>query len=113
MKKRLIPVALAVTALLAAASPVFAAWFIDKSSGQPGAFDYAKWPAVVCKFDVTSQTLETMTVRAPKLWSVHDDVTAVGWRFQIREAIEFHLEGLREDGIPVPESSTVAQYVEI
>jgi len=31
----------------------------------------------------------------------------------IREAIEFHLEGLREDGIPVPESSTVAQYVEI
>ena len=31
----------------------------------------------------------------------------------IREAIEFHLEGLREDGIPVPESSTVAQYVKI
>ncbi len=31
----------------------------------------------------------------------------------IREAVEFHLEGLREDGISVPEPSTVAQYVEV
>ena len=31
----------------------------------------------------------------------------------IREAVEFHLEGLREDGIPAPEPSTVAQYVEV
>jgi predicted RNase H-like HicB family nuclease len=31
----------------------------------------------------------------------------------IREAVEFHLEGLREDGIPVPQPSTVAQYVEV
>ena len=31
----------------------------------------------------------------------------------IREAIEFHLEGLREDGIAVPEPSTVTQYVEV
>ena len=31
----------------------------------------------------------------------------------IREAIEFHLKGLREDGIRTPEPSTVAQYVEL
>ncbi len=31
----------------------------------------------------------------------------------IREAIEFHLDGLREDGIRVPEPSAVAQYVEV
>ncbi len=31
----------------------------------------------------------------------------------IREAIEFHLEGLREDGLAVPEPSTVTQYVEV
>jgi predicted RNase H-like HicB family nuclease len=31
----------------------------------------------------------------------------------IREAVEFHLEGLREDGIPVPEPSALAQYVEV
>jgi len=31
----------------------------------------------------------------------------------IREAIEFHLDGLREDGIPAPEPSAKAQYVEV
>ena len=31
----------------------------------------------------------------------------------IHEAVKFHVEGLREDGIPVPEPSTVAQYVEV
>lgn len=31
----------------------------------------------------------------------------------IREAIEFHLEGLREDGLPIPEPSTLVEYCEL
>jgi predicted RNase H-like HicB family nuclease len=31
----------------------------------------------------------------------------------IKEAIEFHLEGMREDGEPIPEASSLAEYVEI
>ena len=31
----------------------------------------------------------------------------------IREAIEFHLDGLREDGEPVPEPHTYSAYVEL
>ena len=31
---------------------------------------------------------------------------------EIREAIRFHLDGLREDGCPAPEPSTIAEYVE-
>ena len=31
----------------------------------------------------------------------------------IREAIEFHLESMRSDGIPVPEPTTRADYVEV
>jgi predicted RNase H-like HicB family nuclease len=31
----------------------------------------------------------------------------------IREAIEFHLDGLREDGLSIAEPSAVAQYVEV
>ena len=27
------------------------------------------------------------------------------------EAIQMHLEGLREDGLPVPPSTTIAEYV--
>jgi predicted RNase H-like HicB family nuclease len=31
---------------------------------------------------------------------------------QIKEAIEFHLEGLREEGLPIPEPTTLCEYVE-
>ncbi len=31
----------------------------------------------------------------------------------IREAIEFHLEGMREDGLPVPEPTTSADTVAV
>jgi predicted RNase H-like HicB family nuclease len=31
---------------------------------------------------------------------------------EIREAIEFHLAGLREDGTPIPEPSSYVDYVE-
>ncbi len=32
---------------------------------------------------------------------------------QIREAIEFHIAGLREDGTPIPEPSSRVDYVEV
>lgn len=31
----------------------------------------------------------------------------------IREAIEFHLEGLREDGQPIPQSTTAAIVIKV
>ncbi len=31
---------------------------------------------------------------------------------QIREAIEFHLEGMREDGLSIPEPTSHVEYVE-
>lgn len=32
---------------------------------------------------------------------------------EIREAIAFHLEGMREDGLPVPAPSSHVDYVEV
>lgn len=32
---------------------------------------------------------------------------------QIREAIEFHLDGLREDGLPIPTPSSRVEYVDV
>ena len=32
---------------------------------------------------------------------------------QIREAIEFHLEGMREDGIAIPQPASRVEYVDI
>ncbi len=31
---------------------------------------------------------------------------------RLREAIAFHIEGLREEGLPVPAPTTLAEYVE-
>jgi predicted RNase H-like HicB family nuclease len=31
----------------------------------------------------------------------------------LREAIEIHIAGLREDGLPVPEPSSVVDYLEV
>jgi predicted RNase H-like HicB family nuclease len=32
---------------------------------------------------------------------------------QIREAIEFHLEGLREDGVAIPQPASRVEYVDV
>ncbi len=31
----------------------------------------------------------------------------------IQAAIKFHLDGLREDGLPIPEASSQVEYVEV
>jgi predicted RNase H-like HicB family nuclease len=31
---------------------------------------------------------------------------------EIREAIRFHIDGLKEDGLPVPAPTSIAEYVE-
>ena len=33
-------------------------------------------------------------------------------RKRMREAIELHLAGMREDGLPIPQPTTLADYVE-
>lgn len=32
---------------------------------------------------------------------------------EIREAIAFHVEGLRNDGLPIPPSSSQVEYIEV
>lgn len=40
-------------------------------------------------------------------------VTVEETESQIREAIEFHLEGMREDGTAIPQAASRVEYVEI
>ena len=39
-----------------------------------------------------------------------DTVNAV--ETEIREAIRFHIEGLKADGLPIPKPTSIADYVE-
>jgi predicted RNase H-like HicB family nuclease len=38
--------------------------------------------------------------------------TVVAVESEIREAIRFHIEGLRADGVAVPQPTSIADYVE-
>jgi predicted RNase H-like HicB family nuclease len=38
--------------------------------------------------------------------------TLHGVKVEIREAITFHLDGMREDGTPIPQPSSRAEYLE-
>ena len=40
-------------------------------------------------------------------------VTVAEVESAIREAIEFHLDGLRQDGSPIPPPSSKVEYVEV
>ena len=31
---------------------------------------------------------------------------------EIREAIRFHIEGLKEDGLPLPQPTSIAEYID-
>jgi predicted RNase H-like HicB family nuclease len=39
--------------------------------------------------------------------------TRVEVQREMHDAIEFHIEGLREEGLPVPEPASSAEYVEV
>jgi predicted RNase H-like HicB family nuclease len=39
--------------------------------------------------------------------------TVAETEMQIREAIEFHLEGMKEDGSPIPPPTSRVDYVEV
>jgi predicted RNase H-like HicB family nuclease len=39
--------------------------------------------------------------------------TAAAAKMLIAEAVPLHLEGLREDGLPIPQSGTECKYVEV
>jgi predicted RNase H-like HicB family nuclease len=40
-------------------------------------------------------------------------VTVAEVEAEVREAIAFHLEGMREDGLPIPAPSSQVEYVEV
>jgi predicted RNase H-like HicB family nuclease len=39
--------------------------------------------------------------------------TVVEVEQRIREAIQFHIEGLREDGLPIPEPAAICELLEV
>jgi predicted RNase H-like HicB family nuclease len=47
----------------------------------------------------------------PAAWLPGGTIAEV--EFEMREAIAFHVEGLREDGLPVPAGASQVEYIEV
>jgi predicted RNase H-like HicB family nuclease len=47
------------------------------------------------------------------VWTIATGATIAEVEFEMREAIVFHLEGLRADGLPVPVGASQVEYVEV
>ena len=45
--------------------------------------------------------------------SVATGATIAGVEAEVREAIAFHVEGLREDELPVPPASSTVEYIDV
>ncbi|MFA5924949.1 MAG: type II toxin-antitoxin system HicB family antitoxin [Methylococcaceae bacterium] len=63
---------------------------------------------------VVEKTANNYSAYVPDL----PDCVATGYTVEetereIREAIEFHIEGLIEDGLPIPQSVSIVQYIEV
>ena len=46
-------------------------------------------------------------------WCIATGATVEETESLIREAIEFHLEGLKSDGLPIPLPSSQVEYVDV
>jgi len=63
---------------------------------------------------VIEKTANNYSAYVPDLpGCVATGVTVAEAEAQIREAIAFHLEGLREDGLPIPPASSQVDYVDV
>ena len=63
---------------------------------------------------VVEKTTNNYSAYAPDLpGCVATGFTVEETEREMREAIEFHIEGLIEDGLPVPQPASIVEYLEI
>jgi predicted RNase H-like HicB family nuclease len=62
---------------------------------------------------VIEKTANNLSAFSPDLpGCVATGVTQSEVEERMRDAIRMHLEGMREDGLPIPEPSSIAEYIE-
>jgi predicted RNase H-like HicB family nuclease len=62
---------------------------------------------------VIEKTASNLSAFSPDLpGCVATGVTQSEVEERMRDAIRMHLDGMREDGLPIPEPSSIAEYIE-
>jgi hypothetical protein len=84
------PAAVALLGLLILTSPVAAmSWGANAFIGTVGALAGPTRPEAVCHYN-GGGSLKSITIKAPIVWGSHDELTTVGWTYEIRRGVPFH-----------------------
>jgi hypothetical protein len=95
MVRRLVVVVTIALTTLALSAPGAAAlgWNVGAFTGRIGQFEGPEAAEVVCRYDDAGH-LRSITIHPLKMWGSHKTRSTVGWRYQLREAVEFQRGGL-------------------
>ena len=110
MFRMLRPAAVALLGLLILTSPAAAlSWGANAFTGKVGAIAGPTRPEAVCRYN-GSGSLKSITIKAPIVWGSHDELTTVGWTYEIRRGVPFHRGDLiyRSKTFKTQASETVA-----
>ena len=110
MFRMLRPAAVALLGLLILTSPAAAlSWGANAFTGKVGAIAGPTRPEAVCRYN-GSGSLKSITIKAPIVHGSHDELTTVGWTYEIRRGVPFHRGDLiyRSKTFKTQASETVA-----
>lgn len=89
-KRRLGALLAAIIGLILSATPAAAlSWNANAFTGTVGVFHGPGNPETVCRYN-SSGELNSITIKAPILYGSHDELTVVGWSYQVRLGVPFH-----------------------
>jgi hypothetical protein len=90
MFRLLRPAAAALLATSILAGPVAAMWWGSNAfTGTVGAIAGPSRPEAICRYNAGG-SLKSITIKAPIVHGSHDELTSVGWRYEIRRGVSFH-----------------------
>ena len=89
-KRRIGALLAALFGLILSASPAAAlSWNDNAFTGTVGVVQGPGIPDTVCRYN-SSGEFNSITIKAPILYGSHDELTVVGWRYQVRLGVPFH-----------------------
>ena len=88
-KKTIVALAGALIGVVLTSGPAAAMWWgADAFKGTTGAVAGPSRPEAICRYNGAG-TLKSITIKAPIVRGSHDEVTTVGWKYEIRRGTRF------------------------
>ena len=89
-KRIIVALAGALIGVVLTSSPAAAMWWgANAFTGTVGAVAGPVRPEAICRYNAAG-SLKSITIKAPIVHGSHDELTSVGWQYEIRRGVPFH-----------------------